>query len=135
MANKHKNVNINDSTDPFYRYKRPVASLKHSVNFTEFVNLDEVAAKLARTPDLLLFYIQQKLATQTNIKKKTLRGRFSVQQIEELIKQFTQMFVLCGTCNNPETELTKKGHHGRLICASCGGKTHVDLDDKLLRHI
>lgn len=128
-------VNINNSIDPYYRYKRPVITIQHTVNFTELTNLDEVAMKLARPSDLLLSYLQIKLATQASqaMKKKCLRGRFSVQQIEVLIKEFTRTLVLCNICDNPETELLVKKGTAYLKCTSCGSRTIVNgLDAKLL---
>lgn len=122
---------MNDSKDPFYRYKRDIISVKHSVNFTEIENLTTIAKQLNRTDELLLKYLQVTLATQGNLSKRTLRGTFTVNQLEKLVKDFIKKYVLCGTCQNPETTINYK--KGQLTCASCGAKTPVQIDGKIIK--
>jgi translation initiation factor 2 beta subunit (eIF-2beta)/eIF-5 len=129
-------TNINGSQDEYYRYKRPLITVKQTVNFTEITNLEDVCRALGRTSKLLMAYLQIKLATQA--KKNTLRGQFSTVELESQVRDFTKLLILCGKCSNPETLIKTKRDITYLKCESCGSRTEVVLTgslDKLSRQI
>lgn len=126
-------TNVNGCDDQFYRYKRPTILVKQITNFTELTNIKEICAKLGRSEGLLLTFLQIKLATQS--KGSSLRGNFTVKQLEDLILSFTKEFVLCRSCKNPETILKMSKGSVRMSCSCCGQTSSIKMDERLSKRI
>lgn len=110
-------VNIpKDNPDPFYRYRRPILSVKPGkANTTILTNIDDVAKAIARSPREIVSYFKTSLGTSGN--DNSLKGSFSSAQLEDLLEEFIEENVLCPTCGNPETFFDKKGN---MNCKACG---------------
>lgn len=66
-------------------------------------------------------------------------GAHTQERLLELLDTFIVKFVLCGACDNPETELviTGKGRNEDMHkdCKACGRQTSVDMRHKLTTYI
>ena len=62
------NTNIGDSTDPFYRYVRPIAIVENRKNMTIITNIENIAKALHTEVKYILYYIQ--LSKSTSISSK-----------------------------------------------------------------
>ncbi len=62
-----------------------------------------------------------------------MNGAHTTETLQELVSQFVTKFVLCPTCNLPETTLSIKHKKGEIWhkCAACGNKNMVDMSHKL----
>ncbi|GAB7360290.1 hypothetical protein MBLNU230_g8048t1 [Neophaeotheca triangularis] len=134
------NVNIRrDVADPFYRYKmeklRSKVEGKGNGIKTVITNLSNVADQLSRPPNYVIKYFGFELGAQTNIDPKDdrwiINGAHEASKLQDYLDGFIKKFVLCGSCQNPETVVNIKDGDIILDCKACGQRTHPDLRHKL----
>ena len=117
-------INIGESIDPFYRYKRPVSIIENRSGKTIISNLDNIAKSLHTKSSYILYYIQlEKSTSVTN--KGEIKMELSKNEIEILINKYTEEYVLCALCKYPELvfkELNKKLYFG---CNACGHSVEI----------
>jgi len=125
------NVNINRNlSDQFYRYKMPklVAKVEGKGNGikTVIVNMPEIAKSLNRPPMYPTKYFGCLLGAQVNFDNKSERyivnGSHDPNKLQDLLDGFIQKYVLCQSCENPETILSvnKKKEIIGTNCMACG---------------
>lgn len=125
------NVNINRNlSDQFYRYKMPklVAKVEGKGNGikTVIVNMPEIAKSLNRPPMYPTKYFGCLLGAQVNFDNKSERyivnGAHDPNKLQDLLDGFIQKYVLCQSCENPETILSvnKKKEIIGTNCMACG---------------
>lgn len=125
------NVNINRNlSDQFYRYKMPklVAKVEGKGNGikTVIVNMPEIAKSLNRPPMYPTKYFGWKCGAQVNFDNKSERyivnGAHDPNKLQDLLDGFIQKYVLCQSCENPETILSvnKKKEIIGTNCMACG---------------
>lgn len=125
------NVNINRNlSDQFYRYKMPklIAKVEGKGNGikTVIVNMPEIAKSLNRPPMYPTKYFGCLLGAQTNFDNKTdryiINGAHDPNKLQDLLDGFIQKYVLCQSCENPETILSvnKKKEVIHTNCMACG---------------
>lgn len=138
-------VNIKrDNKDPFYRYKMPkiISKVEGKGNGikTVIVNMVEVAKALNRQPVYPTKFFGGELGAQTVIDEKNARyivnGAHDADKLQSLLDVFITKFVLCGSCENPETDLmiSKDGMISKQ-CKACGAKSSVDMNNRLSSYI
>lgn len=140
------NININRSlSDQFYRYKMPklLAKVEGKGNGikTVVVNMVEVAKALNRPPTYPTKYFGCELGAQTQFDLKNERyivnGSHEASKLQDLLDGFIRRFVLCPSCDNPETllgVLPKKGVINTK-CMACGYSGQLDSTHKLTTFI
>lgn len=125
------NININRNlSDQFYRYKMPklVAKVEGKGNGikTVIVNMAEIAKSLNRPPMYPTKYFGCLLGAQVNFDNKSERyivnGAHDPNKLQDLLDGFIQKYVLCQSCENPETILSvnKKREVIGTSCMACG---------------
>lgn len=125
------NVNINRNlSDQFYRYKMPklLAKVEGKGNGikTVIVNMPEIAKSLNRPPMYPTKYFGCLLGAQVNFDNKSERyivnGAHDPEKLQVLLDGFIQKYVLCQSCENPETILSvnKKKEVIGTNCMACG---------------
>ena len=126
------------SDDPFYRYKMPHVTTKIQKSKTVIVNLDEISKSLNRQSTHLLRHLSHSLCTQSSFDKKNmtykLNGHHEEATIQRVIFEFVRRFILCSTCNNPETEFVIDCRL-YMQCKACGNKNIIRGADKLIKFI
>jgi len=140
------NINVNRSlTDQFYRYKMPklLAKVEGKGNGikTVVVNMVEVAKALNRPPTYPTKYFGCELGAQTQFDLKNERyivnGSHEAAKLQDLLDGFIKRFVLCPSCDNPETVLSVYPKKGVINtkCIACGYSGQLDSTHKLTTFI
>jgi len=122
-------------TDPEYRYKisSPVISVigKKGNRSTLFENSEYYAEKLGVSSIYFGKYIGNKISCPFSIDKEkkciSWKGEYTREQIENYLKDFIKIYVLCPDCDYPETDiyLNEQKLIG-LLCRSCGKSCLVE---------
>lgn len=96
-------------------------------NKTIISNFNQIAGVLQRKPEHLLKYILKELATPGDLKSTGLLiGRkIPAARINEKIKKYVDIFVMCPECKRPDTKLVKDGNITFLECLACGARHPV----------
>ena len=83
----------------------------------------------------LIKYFGFELGAQTNIDPSDdrwiINGAHDASKLQDYLDGFINKFVLCKSCQNPETRVTVKEDNIRLDCIACGHRTNVDPRLKL----
>jgi len=129
-------ININgDENDLFYRYKMPAVKLDFNKKMkrTIITNSNDIGNSLSRDHKLICKFLAKSMSTQAvlNDGNIVINGIFTDQEIQQQIYAFIQKYVLCGKCNNPETDISKKKDSLQLLCKACGYNKNIKLSDGL----
>lgn len=134
------NVNRNVS-DAFYRYKMPriMAKVEGKGNGikTVIVNMAEVAKAIGRPATYPTKYFGCELGAQTQFDFKNDRfivnGSHDAAKLQDLLDGFIRKFVLCPSCENPETILSVSQKKGLISqsCKACGFHGPLEFNHKL----
>ncbi len=129
-------ININNSNDPFYRYKMPKLIIKYEGDKTSLINIKEVAHSLKRNHITILSYFGHILGTQCSDKKEKyiINGIFLPDVVNEHLFHYINEYVLCTKCSNPETIFKKNKDNLVSVCSSCGHKRLYE-DNKIVKLI
>jgi len=139
-------VNMNGSSDPFYRYTMPkiVVKVEGTTKMIKsvLVNLKDVAGAIGRPEDYLVTYLGQKLSANSKIDKDDkayVTGAMETQKIQAIIFDFIKETVSCGNCNNPETSVHIEGKKKQAIlyltCKGCGRRTDLDSSERFVKYM
>ena len=140
-------INVNGTTDPFYRYVMPKIEIKvegtNKMIRTYIMNINNIAECLNRTAEYINTYLGQELSVNQCYDKQTERfyvsGKYDQQKIQSTLQKMINSFVLCKKCGNPETTNTisgkKKNMTINLICRSCGHTVELNNTDKFVKYI
>ena len=93
--------------DSNYRYKMPAVQIKIEGRGKKTVvsNLKEIARTLNRREEEILKFISYEAGTQTKLKndKMTINKAMMSNDLQTIIYDYIERFVLCPDCDNPET--------------------------------
>lgn len=138
-------VNMNGKDDPFYRYTMPRLQIKvegtTKMIKTVLCNIEAVAACVGRPVDYLVTFYGQELCVASKIEslKAYVTGKVEQDQLQAATFKFINSYVMCGSCNNPETTPSvcgsKKKQYIELSCKGCGAKTQLDALDKFVKYM
>lgn len=119
---------IDNSNDPFYRYKmhRMIVTAGKN-NITIIDNINEISKDLEREPLLFIKYLKQKLGTNIQMKgdKMIISKTITLTELESLLFDFIESYVLCPKCRLPETTIIfDKINKSKVLynCKACGLK-------------
>lgn len=140
------NINQEMKNDPFYRYKMTEVEIKHegqgNGQRTIFVNVDEIANDIERTPSMIVSYLSTVHGCSCKIdkdKRYVFTGTYQKETFQSSIYNFIELFVLCKNCKNPETQFEKKGKHDLCLrCKACPETSDIVVNkntQKVLRQV
>lgn len=122
-------------TDPEYRYKiaSPVISVsgKKGNRTTLFENSEYYSEKLGVPSVYFGKYIGNKISCPQSMDKEkkciSWKGEYTREQIENHLKDFIKIYILCSDCDYPETDLylDEQKLVGKL-CRSCGTSNLIE---------
>lgn len=127
--------------DPEYRYKiaSPIVSVggKKGNRSTLFENSEYYSEKLGVPSVYFGKYIGNKISCPLSIDKEkkciSWKGEYTREQIENHLKEFIKIYILCPDCDYPETNLylnlDEQKFVGKLIsklCRSCGSSNLIE---------
>ena len=113
------NTNIGDSTDPFYRYVRPITIVENRKNMTIITNIENIAKALHTEVKYILYYIQLSKSASVSSKGE-IKMILKKTEIEAIINSFISEYVLCKTCNYPELVIKREDNTLHFSCNACG---------------
>lgn len=117
-------VNIGKSTDPFYRYRRPLSIIEHKLGKTIIINLNEIANALHTKPLYLVYYFKLKKSVSVT-KRLEINGIITKLELETLINQFIDEYILCNICGYPELITIKSEKSIYFRCDACGNIINI----------
>ena len=124
------------TTENFWRYKRPVAQLKHEgrggASKTIVSNLKEIGAALRVEAAVIMKFLAYNLATSSS--SVSLKGHHETARVEQEIEQFIEEYVLCPECKYPEISLSVCGGKLMYSCAACGSARALKTTHKLKQY-
>lgn len=114
------------------RFEIPKATGHLRGNNTVVTNIQQVAKDLNRDVDQLLKFLQKELATSAKFQGNSLvfNRRIPGSSLNEKIKKFADIFVLCRTCGKPDTEIIKERNIMLVKCNACGAKAAINYSFK-----
>ena len=142
MSNS-KQLNINGTDDPFYRYKMPRIETRENAGRkrTYWKNLEIISEKIARDRGFVSKFFNKKLSTSVNWKQKDdeleIGGIYKVSDLQSTLQEMINNYVLCKDCGNPETKLRLKSDGKRMSmkCAACGKKSVLDYNGDIFESL
>eukprot|EP00292_Cryptomonas_paramecium_P012140 CAMPEP_0113695184 /NCGR_PEP_ID=MMETSP0038_2-20120614/20749_1 /TAXON_ID=2898 /ORGANISM="Cryptomonas paramecium" /LENGTH=301 /DNA_ID=CAMNT_0000617679 /DNA_START=280 /DNA_END=1182 /DNA_ORIENTATION=- /assembly_acc=CAM_ASM_000170 len=152
MSKEVKRVNMNGSSDPYYRYTMPVINVKvegtTKMIKSVLVNVEDVCQAIGRPVDYLVTFLGQELSANAKvdmdkdkekIEKAYVTGAMDQKQVQASIFKFIEHFVQCEHCKNPETSVNiegaKKNKILYLTCKSCGRRSDLDSEDRFVKYM
>ena len=127
-------VNIDGSSDKFYRYKTPQLTIvivgQGKMVKTYLTNVDLVAEKLHIQPDYIAAYIGYATSSKFNYdardknnkSKCYIAGGKSVVELSIIIGKMIQKIILCEKCKLPELRYNIATKGVTVKCDGCGEK-------------
>lgn len=121
--------------DSEYRYKinKPKISVngKQGNKTTMFENSEYYSDKIGISSIFFGKYIGNKISCPSNFdntkKCLTFKGEYTQEQIEQYLKDFLKIYILCSSCDYPETDLTLDDKKNIIsTCRSCGNNSSID---------
>ncbi|KAI9032528.1 translation initiation factor [Phycomyces nitens] len=132
-----------DVKDSFYRYKMPrlIAKVEGKGNGIKTVipNMTDIARALSRPSSYPTKFFGSVLGAQTTCDDKNERyivtGEHDAERLQTILDSFISKFVLCSSCQNPETDIIIKGSDIWMDCKACGARNMADMRHKLSTYI
>ncbi len=96
-------------------------------NKTVVTNFKEIVDLFRRDIQQFLKYLLKELATPGNLDgpRLVLGRKVSSALINQKVKQYAGVYVLCSTCGKPDTQIIKKDDLTYLKCAACGAQKQI----------
>ncbi|HLC59526.1 MAG TPA: translation initiation factor IF-2 subunit beta [archaeon] len=109
------------------RFKMPVFKSSEQGNKTIIHNFIEIVETLMRDPKHLSKYIYKELAMAGNIQgnQLVLYGHKNNEDLQKMLENYVNEFVLCKSCKNPDTKLSTEGRIDYMSCEACGSKMAI----------
>lgn len=98
-------------------------------NKTIISNYLQICGVLHRESSHVLKYLLKELAARGEIRGNLLvfNRKISSQEINQKIRQYANLFVLCYDCGKPDTKIIMEGKISFLKCQACGTKQHLKV--------
>lgn len=126
-------VNIpKNNNDLMYRYKRHRLTTNTTNKNIILSNINDIATEINRDVEELIQHIKGDISRPVKLGKNnevTIPNfnKTSVDKdLDDIVEEFICKFVLCPTCNNPETSYIINKNIVNRKCASCGSITNVE---------
>lgn len=126
-----KSLNIGGGNDPHYRYKMPsIITRIESKNggTTVIENIDKISEKIKRTPNEIQKYFRKSLSCCVRYetdKGIIIAAKKEKSDLQTILAEYINNFVLCPECQNPETTMEIKKKKTTLTCAACGKTSNI----------
>ena len=106
------------------KYETPKSESAIIGTKTVIYNFKEIAEKVNRDPNHLLKFLVRELATSGSLEdsRASLQGRFSKEAIDDLVVRYIKAYVLCASCNKPDTRLVREERMTFIACEVFGAK-------------
>ncbi|MCX6799353.1 MAG: translation initiation factor IF-2 subunit beta [Candidatus Diapherotrites archaeon] len=116
-------ASLPESTKNHERFQMPAADSLRQGPKTIVRNFPQILKAINRGSKHICKFLAKETATATSIDdtgRLVLSGKFSNQQINDLIAGYTTQFVLCPECKKPDTKVIERQGVKVLKCEACG---------------
>jgi len=118
-----------DSVVKDIRFEIPKVKGQIQGNKTTITNFNQIVQTLRRDMQHFLKYLLKELGAPGNFdgSRLVLGRKISASLINQKIQQYSNLFVICQTCNRPDTQIIKREGFNYLKCAACGSQNPIKL--------
>ena len=111
------------------RFQIPEPEVLYEGKQTVLRNFGDIVDAINREPAHLMAFLLKEVGTAGNqeSRRAIFKGRVPIKQLEDRIKNYVDIFVLCSECNRPDTKLIKDGRTLILNCEACGAHRPVKV--------
>lgn len=90
-------------------------------------NFGKTMKKLHRNKKHALKYFTSQAASAANIDggRLVLKGVFSRKELQSILVDYIEKFVLCNECNRPDTKIVEQKRVKMLKCEACGALSAI----------
>ena len=109
------------------RFQVPDVQLIVQGNRSIWQNFQEIINIANRPGKEVLKFVSGQLGTAGNIEGSNalFNGKFTTEQVEEVLNRYIESYVICPVCTRPDTEIKKEGQAYYLSCTACGARTSI----------
>jgi len=109
------------------RFEIPKAEGHIEGNKTIITNFRQICSYLRRDCNHIIKFLQRELATPGVMKgdRLVLARKISSSLINDKIKLYSDIYVICKECKKPDTEIIKEGEFSFIHCLACGAKKSI----------
>ena len=96
-------------------------------NKTVITNFKEIVDHFRRDLQHMLKYLLKELATPGTMDgpRLVLGRKVSSSLINQKVKSYATLYVLCSTCGKPDTQIIQKDASTSIKCAACGAQKQI----------
>ena len=109
------------------RFQVPAVQLMVQGNRSIWQNFQEIINIVNRPGKEVLKFVSGQLGTAGNIEGSNalFNGKFTTEQVDEVLNRYIDSYVICPVCTRPDTDIQKDGHAYYLQCSACGARTAI----------
>ncbi len=109
------------------RFEIPKIDSEVEGNRTFINSLKALMNTLHRKESHFLKFLTNELGTSANVEgqRVILQGKHSRNQIQKALERYIELYVLCATCNKPDTRLEQNDRIMMMRCEACGATQAV----------
>ena len=121
-------ASLPEKTKKHERFEMPEADsfLQGSKTFVK--NFSAILKLINRDERHLFKFLTKETATAASVDdsgRLILNGKFSQQQVSDLLRNYISQFVLCPVCKRPDTRVEERQGVKMLKCEACGALSSV----------
>jgi translation initiation factor 2 subunit 2 len=111
------------------RFQLPEMDVIYEGKTTVLRNFGDIVDLIRREPSQVLGFLLKELGTAgtQDGRRVVFKGRVPSKAIEDRVKSFVEMYVLCQECTRPDSHLIKEGRTVILECEACGAHRPVTI--------
>lgn len=115
-------IESTDENEQNDRITIPDIDTRYDETYTIVQNFSRIADTIRRDENELLSMLKGYLATSGSIDDQTVRfkGKFSADDISEGLDEYLEKYVLCSSCESPDTRYEDKPDDTVIRCTACG---------------
>ena len=115
----------NEKKEGDSRFELPPVDVMWEGQKTFLRNFAEFPKVLRREPDKVLQYLSKEFAVPAERlgDKAMFIGKRAPEDFTRLFQIYVKDYLLCPTCNSPDTRVSKENRISFLICEACGAKS------------
>ena len=125
---KRVRAQIPEKTTTGERFEMPIIDSFSEGNKTIIKNFEFITNKLRRDPKMLIKFYTKELAVPISQEgpRLVLQAKFSDRALNDRLRLFVDLYVLCKECGKPDTNIVEREHGSKmLVCEACGARAPV----------
>jgi len=113
--------------EAYDRFSIPRPDVRQIGRKTVILNFKDICDQLRRDPDHLLKFLTGEMATLATFDgiKAVFQGKFGLESILNLLKIYTEKYVICPVCKRPDTHLERQKRLWFMECEACGARSSI----------